>query len=280
MTAAQTARRPAARGWRRSSLTLLGAVLAGLVAGGAAFAMPDAGEHATALDDPVIVIENFTFQGTLTVPAGATIVVRNADAAPHTVTAIDGSFNTDTIAGGASTTFVAPDTPGSYPFRCTIHPTMTATLVVTQDPGPSPDPTTTSSPAPSDTPTAPPPPADPVIVIRDFAFLIPLTVAPAAVITVRNDDSAPHTLTADDGGFDTGVISPGGTATITAPAEPGSYPLHCAIHPFMTGALTVATGTPTPPPPTGTVTPPPTETLTPPPTAAAAAHHRTGAHER
>ncbi|HYN92538.1 MAG TPA: cupredoxin domain-containing protein [Pilimelia sp.] len=252
---------------------LVGLLLAGLVAGGgAAFARPDSGVHAAALDDPVIVIQNFTFQGTLTVPPGATIVIRNADTAPHTITAIDGAFDTGTISGRTSTTLVAPTTPGSYPFRCNIHRTMTATLVVAEsatpspDPTvtPSPDPTATPSPDPTATPTADPTPTDPVIVIMDFAFQVPPAIPPNTVITVRNADLAPHTLTADDGSFDTGLISPGGTATITASAEPGSRPFHCSIHSFMTATLLVASAdTPTPPPPTETV----------PPGAAPAAHH-------
>ncbi|WP_240134750.1 cupredoxin domain-containing protein [Streptomyces sp. MUM 178J] len=80
------------------------------------------------------------------------------------------------------------------------------------------------------------------ITIRDFAFTPPtLTVSPGATVTVVNQDSASHTVTATDGeSFDTGEIAGGRSATFTAPDTPGTYPFFCSIHPRMTGTLTVA----------------------------------------
>lgn len=78
------------------------------------------------------------------------------------------------------------------------------------------------------------------IIIKNFGFSPShLTVAANATITVRNMDSSTHTLTANDGAFDTGNIAPGHSATIKAP-KAGAYPYHCAIHQFMTGTLTVS----------------------------------------
>lgn len=83
-------------------------------------------------------------------------------------------------------------------------------------------------------------PGSDTIVIKDFAFTpSQLTVAPGTTITVTNEDSAAHTVTADDGSFDSGNIDAGQTGKITAPSTPGSYPLTCTIHPFMTGTLIV-----------------------------------------
>ena len=80
----------------------------------------------------------------------------------------------------------------------------------------------------------------PVITIKDFEYGAPLTVAPGAVVTVTNMDSAGHTVTADQGqAFDVDVKGSGGTATFTAPTAPGSYPYHCTFHPNMHGTLTV-----------------------------------------
>ncbi len=45
------------------------------------------------------------------------------------MTGDDGDFDV-TIAGGATETFKAPDESGEYPFHCTYHGNMTATLVV------------------------------------------------------------------------------------------------------------------------------------------------------
>ncbi len=76
----------------------------------------------------------------------------------------------------------------------------------------------------------------------------PLTVSKGEVITVSNDDTAPHTVTsgaspgdADAGQlFDTSIMMPAGTADIdTSTIDPGEYTYHCTVHPFMTGTLTV-----------------------------------------
>jgi plastocyanin len=82
---------------------------------------------------PVVTIRGFAFEGDLTVHTGVTVEVNNADAAPHTLSAVDGTFTTPTIAGGGSSTFTAPATPGSYPITCHIHPSMSGTLTVTAD---------------------------------------------------------------------------------------------------------------------------------------------------
>jgi plastocyanin len=75
-----------------------------------------------------------------------------------------------------------------------------------------------------------------------------LTVTKGDVITVTNDDTAPHTVTngASPGDanagqlFDTSIMMPAATAQIdTATVEAGEHPFHCTVHPFMTGTLTV-----------------------------------------
>ncbi|MFG1806783.1 cupredoxin domain-containing protein [Streptomyces sp. NPDC049040] len=77
--------------------------------------------------------------------------------------------------------------------------------------------------------------------IKNFAFGPgTLTVKPGSVVTVTNNDSTTHTLTATGAkAFDTGDIAAGKTVTFTAPAKAGSYPYICTIHPFMKGTLTV-----------------------------------------
>ncbi|MFJ9948291.1 cupredoxin domain-containing protein [Kitasatospora sp. NPDC091207] len=77
--------------------------------------------------------------------------------------------------------------------------------------------------------------------IRNFLFEpAALTLSPGATLTVTNQDSTAHTLTADDKSFDTGTIAPGATATITAPQQSGPHAYICTIHPFMHGTLTVS----------------------------------------
>jgi plastocyanin len=53
-----------------------------------------------------------------------------------------------------------------------------------------------------------------------------------------NDDSTQHTVTSDDGSFDSGPLSPGDTFDNTFD-ESGEFGYHCAIHPFMTGVVVV-----------------------------------------
>ena len=80
-------------------------------------------------EEVVIIISDFAFEVPDSVPAGATITVVNEDSSFHTVTADDGAFDQD-APGRESVTFTAPEEPGEYPFHCTPHPNMTATLVV------------------------------------------------------------------------------------------------------------------------------------------------------
>ena len=80
--------------------------------------------------------------------------------------------------------------------------------------------------------------AEAVITISDFAYKVPVSVAPGATITISNDDSQAHTVTSKDGGFDV-KIDPKGTATLKAPDKAGSYTFVCTFHANMTSTLVV-----------------------------------------
>lgn len=75
------------------------------------------------------------------------------------------------------------------------------------------------------------------ISIANFTFTAG-SVAAGSTVTVTNNDSPTHTVTADDGSWDITVPS-GKTATFTAPSKPGTYKFHCKIHSSMHGSLTV-----------------------------------------
>ena len=79
------------------------------------------------------------------------------------------------------------------------------------------------------------------IVINNFKFMPPsLTVNPGASVEVVNQDTTTHTVTASGSGkFNTGNVSPGSSATFTAPSQAGRYPYICSIHTFMMGTLIV-----------------------------------------
>ena len=51
-----------------------------------------------------------------------------------------------------------------------------------------------------------------------------------------NLDGAPHTATADKGGFDTGRLRKGADATIRI-TDAGEYSYFCAVHPSMKGKI-------------------------------------------
>jgi plastocyanin len=65
---------------------------------------------------------------TLTVAKGTTVVFDNDDTAPHTVTARSGFPDSGVIDPGKSFSLVAAE---SFDYFCSIHPSMTAKLVVT-----------------------------------------------------------------------------------------------------------------------------------------------------
>jgi plastocyanin len=66
----------------------------------------------------------------------------------------------------------------------------------------------------------------------------PSTVTANSKVTWNNKDIAPHTATATDGSFDTGIMNVGslGSAIVTAQ---GTVPYHCTTHPWMNGMLHV-----------------------------------------
>lgn len=93
-----------------------------------------------------------------------------------------------------------------------------------------------------------------------------VTVQAGATVTWTNNGLALHTVTSDDGVFDSGYnLAPGTTFSFTF-ANPGTYPYHCLVHgTIQSGTVTVlAAETPTPPP-----TPEPTPAPTPVPATAA-----------
>lgn len=75
--------------------------------------------------------------------------------------------------------------------------------------------------------------------VKNYSFQGPGTVASGAKITVSNQDSEAHTVTADKGGAFNVTIPAGSTATFTAPSTSGSFAFHCNFHGNMHGVLVV-----------------------------------------
>jgi nitrite reductase (NO-forming) len=60
-------------------------------------------------------------------------------------------------------------------------------------------------------------------------------------ITWTNNDNVAHTVTADNGLFDSGLLNQGQTWSYTF-TTPGTYQYHCSIHPWMKGTVIVKSG--------------------------------------
>jgi plastocyanin len=97
--------------------------------------------------DSAVTIANFEFDpASVTIQVGDSVTWTNQDSTAHTATGA--SFDTGNLGNGESGT-VTFDTEGSFDYVCTIHPTMTGTVVV-EAAAATPAPTTAPTTAPTD----------------------------------------------------------------------------------------------------------------------------------
>jgi plastocyanin len=170
----------------------------------------------------------------LTVEAGTTVTWSNTGERPHTATDRGGTFDTRPIAPGASAE-VTLSTPGTYFYFCRINPSK-MNGVLTVEPGAD------------DARAVRVQAVDPGQTGDKLRFDPPeLTVAAGTTLLVANVGGKPHTLTADDGAFDSGVVDPGAqggrfagkNASVTL-NQAGTFKFHCEVHPAaMKGVVTV-----------------------------------------
>lgn len=77
-----------------------------------------------------VTIDNFSFTpSTVTVKVGTPITWKNRDDIPHTVVSTDGLFKSKALDTDDQFSFT-PTKPGTYNYFCSIHPKMTAKIVV------------------------------------------------------------------------------------------------------------------------------------------------------
>ena len=199
----------------------------------------------------------------VTVAPGGTVTWTNNDGRAHTVTATDRSWDSGLLNPGATWSHTFP-AGGTFSYLCDLHPDMTGRVVVSAGGTPPPDttpvttpttPTTTRPPAvppttPAPTTTLPgtPPPTQASVMIMDFQFSPSVvTIAAGGTVTWTNHDSSPHSVTADDTAYDSGMLRTGGTWSKTF-ATPGTYRYHCEYHPEMVATVVVlAPGATVPP---------------------------------
>lgn len=77
-----------------------------------------------------ITIADFAFGGVTEIPVGTTVVVTNDDAATHTWTAEDGTFDSGALGQSDSFEFTFTEA-GEFSYFCNFHPSMTGRIVVT-----------------------------------------------------------------------------------------------------------------------------------------------------
>jgi plastocyanin len=77
-----------------------------------------------------VKIDNFSFgPATLTIAPGTTVTWVNRDDIPHTVVSTDSVFKSKVLDTDEKFSFTFTKA-GNYPYFCSIHPKMTATVVV------------------------------------------------------------------------------------------------------------------------------------------------------
>ncbi len=77
-----------------------------------------------------VKIDNFSFgPAALTVPVGTTVTWTNGDDIPHTVVSTDGVFKSKVLDTDDKFSFTFSKA-GTYPYFCSIHPKMTAKVIV------------------------------------------------------------------------------------------------------------------------------------------------------
>jgi len=80
--------------------------------------------------EAAVKIDNFSFSpATITVPVGTTVRWINHDDIPHTVVSDDKTFKSKALDTDEQFTYTFTK-PGAYSYFCSIHPKMTAVVVV------------------------------------------------------------------------------------------------------------------------------------------------------
>jgi plastocyanin len=99
---------------------------------------PPAATQTQVSGSTTVTMQNFAFSpASITVPKGTTVTWVNQDTSDHKIVndaqgsiAQGALFTSNSLPKGASYSFKF-DNPGTYPYHCSIHPSMKATVIVT-----------------------------------------------------------------------------------------------------------------------------------------------------
>jgi plastocyanin len=79
------------------------------------------------------------------------------------------------------------------------------------------------------------------ITIQGFKFNPdPFSTKTGKVTVVNADEGAPHSLTADDNSFDTGIFMKSDSPKTITLSKSGTFKYHCQVHSFMHGTIQVS----------------------------------------
>jgi plastocyanin len=201
---------------------------------GAALVLPVVPAYAATA---TVTIDSTLHPRSLTVTPGTTVTWRNADADRHRIrtTSAPVELDSNDLDSGQSWSFTFR-TAGTYRYvdhRNEDDSAYWGTVTVSSS----------SSPAPAPGLGSPQAPASGTVRIANRAFGPgSLSVRVGGTVTFANADDRAHTVTADDGSFDSGLLN-AGASWARRFGTAGTYRYHCAIHPDMRGTVTVPTST-------------------------------------
>ena len=151
---------------------------------------------------------------------------------PHTLSLHAANTNNATLQSSSRGT-----TKTRYGFEFTIPVTLSRYFGGgSPPPGPAPVPGAPAEPG-ANAPAAGP---DTVTAtVQDFLFRpARLEIAAGTTIVWSNNGQVAHTVSAEDGSFDSGPIEAGARGALTF-SRAGTFPFHCTPHPFMRGVIVV-----------------------------------------
>jgi plastocyanin len=202
---------------------------------------------AMAAEPVTVTITDALDPSSLTIAPGTAVTWENADVDRHRLRTTSGpvDFDSGNLEPGDSFTFTF-NTEGTYSYlddRNDDNPNYYGTVIVASGGG--------------EPPTDPPSTGTTVDIVNRLFRPANITISAGTTVTWRNVDDRPHTVTARDRSFDSGIFDTGGSWQRTFNSA-GTFEYFCILHPDMVGTVTVGDGGGgEPPPPEPPPEPPP-----------------------